>query len=956
MAGDIPLERLMAEAEAWPLLSRHGFSSALVTLRHQAPSVLSPETEAMARELEDYLRLRARGLSLEVLQGVREHAWFSVEDGGKLALDIALDAYLHRLATRHLEATGGTVRLRETPEASHRDTLDHVSHWRWLSLRLPPDLLIAALYSRGPSNPTTDRVGLVSPQLAHVLTHPVAETHLHEKAAFSFSQLWSSWMGGFLREVPCHDGNAHQGHDWPFGSQSAFTSMLLATAIVRALMAGYLLRVNAGRKTSFSEFCRHSVGRTAEAQHVRRALHDHWYWCAGAMRMMLRGPGPLDTASLCHSYRRLAARQGASRRPRNLEELHAADPMAVWMPGTSGRVFPETIFTTNALRAIHSGSADADFTRFFWQYQRIRCRAYDYLVLEPGTAGLDWFQRYFSRLKALRGDLDLTLFEAALEHESADLQLGALELRRTPPESWAHVCRDVQKLANGSLRFHAPPSTDLTRAPTEVGIVFHFIKERTNVRHPERRLHADPEGNGTGVRFGDWVSEQRRRALAVAGALERFPSMLLLIRGLDVASSELAAPTWATLSFLEEARRASIHASQVLASRGPGQALPKLGITYHVGEDFRRLVEGLRRIHEVVEFGAIQQGDRIGHGVALGVDPRQWAHSARMIPQPAEERINDLLWELDRYQRGDFTSSGERRERVRAELRRLLIEVQRDPSPDLDMYLEARRLLHCPRALAQMGYPRRVATGSNSAHPEHASEVVRRHLTSSAWFQRGQRHVTVSVDAGEIAMLEEAQRWLRWLLGRREVTIESNPSSNLLTSGLAAHESPPVVRLTLGPNFSRAKKRHRPTVVSKTPLLVSINTDDPITFSTRLADEYAYFYAGLMRIGMTVQEALAWVERARLAGWHSRFTLSRSADSGHLRELTRTWSAVLKPWSMRLRSSSPSVPLEEEVNSPSTPLARPESSPVQWPFGTAYPSAYGGQQGLWGGHLLGHLW
>jgi hypothetical protein len=220
------------------------------------------------------------------------------------------------------------------------------------------------------------------------------------------------------------------------------------------------------------------------------------------------------------------------------------------------------------------------------------------------------------------------------------------------------------------------------------------------------------------------------------------------------------------------------------------------------------------------------------------------------------------------------------------------------------MYIEARRLRHIPQVLERLGYPRRVSLGSVSPHPAHALEIVQRYLTSTSWFQRGLRPVPVTLDDGEIAMLEEAQRWLRWLLGHQEITIESNPSSNLLTSDLGMQEAPPALRLTLGPAQRDGKTpRWRRARSSEAPLLVSINTDDPITFATRLADEYAYFYSGLLQAHLTAQEALAWVERVRFAGWRSRFTLPGSSDPIGLQELVSRWRAVLKPWSRKLRLS-----------------------------------------------------
>ncbi|QRN97495.1 hypothetical protein JRI60_52700 [Archangium violaceum] len=878
MAGEIVYERLIAEAEAWPFLSQRGFQRGSVVLGRVAPGVLDPATSAMARELEEHLRLRARGLSLEVLNGVRDHAWFGAggPGDGTGGPNVSLEAYLYRLASFYLEPAGASVRLREAAHPSRTDAVALIALWRWISLLLPPDLMISSLYSLGGQEPPANRVSLVSPQLAQVLNEPVAETHLHEKAAFSFSQLWTSWMGWFLREGP-RPGRTPPAPDeaWPFGGQTTFFSLLLAAAITRTLMAGYLLRLEAGRGQSFAAFCREAIERAISRHGHPVGQVERQHWCGAALRMLLKGSGGPGLAELGHVYRLLVGRYDHPR-PGSLEQIYAADPIAPWMPGVPGKLLPETLFATRAQRAIRSGLADADFQRFFWQYQRVRCRAYAFLVLESGTAGLDWFQRFFGRLKALRGDLDSTLLDAALEHESADLRLGALELRRTPPETWIQVCGDVQKLVEGSLRFHRRHDAGADFRPPEIGLTYHFLKERINARHPERRLHADPEGNGTGVRFGDWFAEQRRRAQALAGALERFPSMLLFIRGLDFASTELSVPSWPTLGILAETRRASVHASRVLASR---ETIPPLRVTYHVGEDFRRLVEGLRRIHELVEFGALQQGDRIGHGVALGVDVGAWARHARMIHQPAEERIDDLLWELERYQRGNLDGGTARRERVRAELRRLLRDVYLDPTPDLDMYLEARRLRHSPAIVERMGYPRRVAPGSDSRHPSDAFEVLRRYLTSTVWFRRGEQPLDVRLDDSEMAMLTEAQRWLRRLLGRMEVTVESNPSSNLLTSDMGVLGEHPALRLTQGPS-------------GDTPLLVSINTDDPITFATRLSDEYAYLYFTLLQ-NHTAQEALAWVERVRLAGWRSRFTLPASADGQLLQRLAARWRSVL---------------------------------------------------------------
>jgi hypothetical protein len=52
-------------------------------------------------------------------------------------------------------------------------------------------------------------------------------------------------------------------------------------------------------------------------------------------------------------------------------------------------------------------------------------------------------------------------------------------------------------------------------------------------------------------------------------------------------------------------------------------------------------------VHELIEFGVLNHGDRIGHGLAIGHSPELWSAGARVAYQPRGERMADLAWELD---------------------------------------------------------------------------------------------------------------------------------------------------------------------------------------------------------------------------------------------------------------------------------------------------------------------
>lgn len=113
-----------------------------------------------------------------------------------------------------------------------------------------------------------------------------------------------------------------------------------------------------------------------------------------------------------------------------------------------------------------------------------------------------------------------------------------------------------------------------------------------------------------------------------------------LVRGYDVAGNEnqlpieIFAPTLRTL-------RAAKHVS---GSGVFGKRLPQPFLTIHSGEDFSHIVSGLRAIDEAIEFCNFTDGDRIGHGLALGVDVKAWAERQRRAYLTVGEHLDNLVW------------------------------------------------------------------------------------------------------------------------------------------------------------------------------------------------------------------------------------------------------------------------------------------------------------------------
>jgi hypothetical protein len=842
MSGSANIHQLEAETAAWPLNSEAAFRLGLDSLTRTDAGILGRDTQRLSETLLAHLRPRARGLSLEVLAQVRDGVWFDGGEShpGSRRLRVSLASLVQRLAEHRLVFVGEHATLRADVRPS-AEVL--AARWRWLSLAVTPDLLIAAHAASERINPPADFINLGLTHLERFFEEEgIAQTHLHLGAAVPFEWLWANLMtrvGGHELQPKMLQSEG----SLPFGSAREFLDWLVTAALTRLVLAGFLWRRETGQDFRFISHVQ------AHAGHVRDTLDTQ-----AALSALYRGGRPISFVSLRPVLRRLIGSAQPALPAQSLEEVRHLDPLSAWTGGEG--VLPETHLLTRSLRYLldPEGEHDEEFARVFWQYVRIRNLTYRHLVLEPGTAGLDWFSVHFKRISALRSGFgERALMASALALESRGLTLRSLEVRTTPSAHWPNI-RDLVR--------NIERAPEPQRVQAERGLVLHFTKVK-NTQRSDRLPHADPRQLAHLCRFGSYFHEKQQEALAIETALHHHPELLVVLRGLDVCSLELAIPTWVFLPILRRLREQSGRVARRLAPYG--RVPPPLRLTLHAGEDFRRLVEGLRRIHEPLEFGILGTADRLGHAVALGVNPDRWATDIPIVRQPAEERLDDLLWELGRYRAAEFPADAARVEHVRGQIDQLAERIYSRNYGTIEALLRARELRHEPRFLEYLGYP--FMRSSSEVHTgDPASKLVLRYLTEFEVYDRGQAPIEIETHPSEIPMLHHAQQFLRTLLARLGVTIEANPSSNVLIGDLALDEHP-VFRLQPLPG----RKANSGSTVA-----VCLGDDDPLTFASCLPDELYHLYHALIRHGVSTQDALTWLDQLRKNGLRARFTLADS--------------------------------------------------------------------------------
>jgi hypothetical protein len=834
MAQPVNYEHLAAEIAAWPFASVTSFRLTLESIEKSETGAFTPRVEALSKEMIERLQWLARGLSIEVLTQLRDSIWFESPERSPSRTGprrCSLLQLVFQMATERLKFSGRRVLLRPTPAASLEDV---VHRWRWSSLTLPSDFLIAAYAAQQGKEPVANHVSLGAPELDKFFEkYPLAQVHLHLGAAVPFERLWTRLMSGIggneLQPKRLAEGAGFEG-------PREFLSWLVTAALARLSLASFLEHREQGMAEPFAEFLLRlaSRGRRADL---------HWR----AMTALARGEHPVSFAELRPVLRNLEGPPAGDEDGASLLGIAKGDPLFEWLG--EGDALPETRFMTRAMRFLYK-TDDPEFALLFWQYVRIRNLTYRHLVLPPGIAGLDWFSRSFSRLSPLRLGLDdRARVASALELESRGARLASLEVRTTPPAQWW----EVRALA---LDVRSAPVHG--KSDTERGLVLHMRKERRG----KRREHADPRQLGHGCRFGSYFHARQREMMALEKALRLAPHLLQTIRGLDVCHLELAVPTWVFVPLLLHIRAVS---REIVSTAGPRSGLQPLQLTMHAGEEFRRLTEGLRLIHEPIEAGLVASGDRLGHAVALGVDPKRWCSATPFSPQPMEEYLDDLLWEETRYRAQEMRPLQRRRAFVKQEIERLSRWIYGEQFLSLDDLLASRRLRHDPVFLSTVGYPF-MRSAERGKEWGKAGELALRYLSDFTVYARGRHAERVTTHSTEAAMLTRAQVFLRSTLSKLKVTVEANPTSNILIGELNLDEHP-VFRLqplTVGERGIRVP--------------VALGSDDPVTFATCLPDELSYTYYALRRRGVKRGDAQRWLARLIQNGMKARFTLPKRAQ------------------------------------------------------------------------------
>lgn len=507
-------------------------------------------------------------------------------------------------------------------------------------------------------------------------------------------------------------------------------------------------------------------------------------------------------------------------------------------------------------------------------------------VQQTDQVGFDQFQKFTvvgtrERIEAQYAARFRQLNIAPPYHTIRHLE-GRLAPKQTPEE----VAKLIATIVDGYLEFRGclnrPRRDDLLRFPApgcltgacgaackgsirgrpdaELALVVHFIKrDFPPSLHPECLDH-------------ELRAKLDNETTSLVAVLRRFPLARQMVTGVDAAANEMhAAPEVFARTF------------RTMRHNGVRRA------TYHVGEDFAHLVSGIRATAEALTFLSLKDGDRIGHGTALGVSPTLWRErTGERIMLPLGEQLDNAVFAFTMLSRSD--SKRPAPPWLADQIKRLTIEIYGRAIPAnvaaeawglrsidileiLSLEREEGLLVGDVCAIVDAARNKALRVVSPEARIEAELLVHRIEARRIAYpmFRQRHRYGTKLRELSEVHSAEmedadlcELQDLILGDLNEAGVAIETLPSSNVRISiyhDLSEHHLFRWLKLTGEP------LRNLPRVC--------VGSDDTGIFATSLRNEYAAVWEVLRgRMGRTSHEAATIIANLNRTGWDRRFAPS----------------------------------------------------------------------------------
>lgn len=544
----------------------------------------------------------------------------------------------------------------------------------------------------------------------------------------------------------------------------------------------------------------------------------------------------------------------------------------------------ERLLLFQCFSACFSMKFDMETQWFFYLYLLLKSNFREEVIQVNRQAGFKNFQNYEKRkytLWSLPGSSAYwnEAYRTAINAPLHEQPINSLEMRVTPSQSAVKNLENIFEIDRATMfydravrsydEFRIPPLPLIDQHLDELDdmrsfFVLHFIKRKD--AYLERRTKAST----LVCRHEELRRENRQEALAIVEALRRHPYLRRRIRGIDACSNEIGCrPEIFAIPF----RFLQTCPTWLYADKSATADLElMLSVTYHAGEDFLDIADGLRAIDEAICFLNMERGSRIGHALALGVDPGvHYSRKHSCIVLPKQDLLDNLVWLYFRSDELGVTIHPTLKAKIRDHAENLLTELYRryllgeengenweakksiagitlrdyykswllrgdDPSRYSPKGVIEGRLgdVFEPYSLNQWS-EYRVKLRQCRGNAVAAALYYFYHY-SSAIKDAGSRVERFWITPDYLRLMRQMQRGMQAYVDSLGLSVECNPSSNTLIGTFDFYDRHPIFRFNSPASYRQSDSEQ---------LHVSLNTDDQGVFDISLTFEYALVAAAL---------------------------------------------------------------------------------------------------------------
>lgn len=378
-----------------------------------------------------------------------------------------------------------------------------------------------------------------------------------------------------------------------------------------------------------------------------------------------------------------------------------------------------------------------------------------------------------------------------------------------------------------------------------------LINEALSVNRPKLRLIAhfikQKEKQNDRFHFEELRNSVNNKCDALLELFFKYPNMRELITGIDVAANELDAPPEVFSPLYRKCRENGIK-----------------HFTYHVGEDFKSLLSGIRAIYDAIILLELNNGDRIGHATAIGIDPHYWI---KKVPDSFYISQGQLLEDLLFIRRialehGEYDIPLYKIEQKIVELSYNIFEENIN-FVTLDNFFHNRELDPSTVGLYKSNLPIANESEYKRVTKKYQEDKKSIELLNKRWrnknfiesiklkdvFNKYKESIIFPKDFIQPEILLKIQQYVQKLVRDRNIVIETLPTSNVRISLYDHIEEHHIFR------WLQIKER---VFEGDIPMQISLGADDTGIFVTDLRNEFYHLFAVLVKkFQYSSKEALA---------------------------------------------------------------------------------------------------